>query len=240
MEPQPTWLRRPTVAEMDAAYPPTAKARGIDGYTVLRCRVDENGRMTACAVVTETPPDLAFGAAALKLAPDFGLPTTTLDRRPTAGTSVTIPVRWIAPRPLPSHPTTQTDHFALGPGQFAFDTSGSGAVLCAWSIYLETQAATKACALPRTPTDDAIDRAVSDIDDFIIANSSLHPSRAALDDFKRRTSEAFIDQLHRRDFESFCGGSDLAMFRSGSPIRVASSVRTLLAKRREPLMNPCL
>jgi hypothetical protein len=137
-------------------------------------------------------------------------------------------------------PEPQTKPFALGQAQFAYDHTRSGAVLCAWSIDLEVQAATKACGLPRTPTDDAIDKAVLDIDGFIIANSSLHPTRAALEDFKRRASEAFIDQLHRRGFESYCRGSDLAMLRGGPPARVASSVRTLLAKPREPLMNPCL
>ncbi len=140
----------------------------------------------------------------------------------------------------PALPEPSGGPFALGQDQFAYDRSGSGAVLCAWTIYLETQAATKACALPRTPTDNAIDQAVSDIDDFIIANSSLHPTRAALEDFKRRTSEAFINQLHAHDFDGFCRGRDLATFRSGTPASVASSVRALLAKPREPVMNPCL
>jgi hypothetical protein len=140
----------------------------------------------------------------------------------------------------PAFPQPRDDNFALGRAQFAYDDTGSGAVLCAWSIYLETQAATAACGLPRTPTDDAIDKAVLDIDDFIMANSSLHPTRSALEKFKRGTSEAFIHQLHGRDFENYCRGRDLATFRSGSPVSMASSVRALLAKPREPVMNPCL
>jgi protein TonB len=71
---------------MDSVYPPGAKAKGISGFTVMECRVGPEGEITACAIVTETPADLAFGAAALKLAPDFGLPKIDADGRPTAGT----------------------------------------------------------------------------------------------------------------------------------------------------------
>jgi len=130
--------------------------------------------------------------------------------------------------------------FVLGPDQFKFDETGSGAVLCVWSIYLETQAATKACGLKRRPADDAIDRAILDIDDFIIANSSLHPTRAALEDFKQRTNEVFLHDLERRDFRKYCDGADLEGLRSETPDGVASSIRALLATPREPVMNPCL
>ncbi|MFI4933256.1 MAG: hypothetical protein ACHP7N_01440 [Caulobacterales bacterium] len=134
----------------------------------------------------------------------------------------------------------QSDHMVLGPDQFKFDQTRSGAVLCAWSMYLETQAATKACGLTRGPADDAIDRAILDIDGFIIANSSLHPTRAALEEFKRRTNDAFIRDLRSRSLRKFCEGPDLEAFRAGSPAGIASSVRALLAKPREPVMNPCL
>ena len=157
-----------------------------------------------------------------------------------ARTAVPLAVAALLLGGFPARPQPQADHFALGPDQFAFDKSGSGAVLCAWSIYLETQAATKACGLLRTSADDSIDRAVSDIDGFIIANSSLRPTRAALEEFKRRTSEAFINDLRRRDLEKFCRGPDLKVFRGGPPTSIASSVRALLAKPREPVMNPCL
>ena len=134
----------------------------------------------------------------------------------------------------------QGNHFALGPDQFKFDSTHGGAVLCAWAIYLETQAATKACGLPRTPTDDAIDKAVLEIDDFIIANSSLHPTRSALEDFKRQSSESFIRDLRKGGLQTYCGGQELQTFRRGSPAQIEASVRQLLATPREPVMNPCL
>jgi hypothetical protein len=138
-----------------------------------------------------------------------------------------------------ARPATQ-DGMVLGPDQFKTDSTGSGAVLCVWSIYLEVQAETKACGLPRRPVDDAIDKAVLAIDSFIIANSSLRPTQAMLNEFKRRTSESFIHDLQSRGIQKACDGSDLEAFRSGTPDKVAASVRALLAVPREPVMNPCL
>jgi hypothetical protein len=143
----------------------------------------------------------------------------------------------LASAPVRAQPS---DHFVLGPDQFKFDQTHGGAVLCAWSIYLQTQAATKVCGLTRTPTDDAIDRAITEVDAFIMANSSLHPTRAALDDFKRRTSESFVHSLQSRDLQAYCRGEDLQAFRGGSPAQVEQSVRALLATPREPVLNPCL
>src|ERR1051326_4608791 len=80
-----------------------------------------------------------------------------------------------------SSPGFSQDRMVLGPAQFEFDKSGKGAVLCAWSIYLSVKAGTAACGLPRRPVDGAIDKAISQMDEFIIANSSLHPFRAALE-----------------------------------------------------------
>src|SRR5258708_2715282 len=87
---------------------------------------------------------------------------------------------------LPQRPGGGQDRLVLGPRQFEEDKSGAGAVLCLWSIYLSVQAQTAACALPRRPVDDAIDQAIVAIDEFVLANSSLHPTRPMLEDFKRR------------------------------------------------------
>jgi hypothetical protein len=82
-------------------------------------------------------------------------------------------------------PAFGQDRMVLGPRQFEQDKSGAGAVLCSWSIYLSIQNQVAACALPRRPVDDAIDQAIVAIDEFILANSSLHPSKPMLEDFKR-------------------------------------------------------
>src|SRR5689334_21061649 len=72
------------------------------------------------------------------------------------------------------------DRMVLGPRQFEVDKTGNGAVLCTWSIYLSIQAETAACGLTRRPSDDAMDEAIVAIDEFILANSSLRPTRVAL------------------------------------------------------------
>jgi hypothetical protein len=137
-------------------------------------------------------------------------------------------------------PVAGQDRMVLGPDQFKEDKSGAGAVLCVWSLYLSIQAQTAACALPRRPVDDAIDQAVVDIDEFILANSSLHPTRPMLEKFKRDAAEGEINSARRWRGPQFCKNQDLEGFRSPSPEQVRSSVKALLAIPREPVMNPCL
>jgi hypothetical protein len=136
-------------------------------------------------------------------------------------------------------PATGQDVMILGPDQFKEDRSGAGAVLCTWSIYLSVQAETAACALSRRPVDDAIDQAIVAIDEFILANSSLHPTRAKLENFKRNAAASAVSGA-RRLGQQFCKREDLEMFRSPSPEKIQAGVKALLAVPREPVMNPCL
>jgi hypothetical protein len=136
-------------------------------------------------------------------------------------------------------PAVSQDQMVLGSRQFEKDTSGAGAVLCLWSIYLSVQAQTAACALPRRPVDDAIDQAIVAMDDFILANSSLRPTRAMLDAFKRDAAAEELSSL-RQDRPQFCTSPDLEGFRKPSPEQIQAAVKALLAVPREPVMNPCL
>jgi hypothetical protein len=117
-------------------------------------------------------------------------------------------------------PAAGEDRMVLGPAQFEEDKTGH-AVLCVWGIYLSVQAETAACALPRRPVDDAIDQAIIEIDEFILTNSSLRPTRPMLDDFKRRKIE----------FEAF---------RRLTPDKVKAAITAILAVPREPVVSPCL
>jgi hypothetical protein len=137
-------------------------------------------------------------------------------------------------------PSVGQDRMVLGPRQFEQDKSGAGAVLCSWSIYLSIQNQVAACALPRRPVDDAIDQAIVAIDEFILANSSLHPTRPVLEDFKRSAAESELRFLRQRGLEKACASPDLEMFRRPSPEQVQATVKALLTTPREPVMNPCL
>ena len=139
-----------------------------------------------------------------------------------------------------SVPVLGQDRMVLGPRQFEVDKTGNGAVLCAWSIYLSIQAETAACGLPRRPVDDSMDEAIVAIDEFILANSSLHPTRQMLEEFKHSAAEADISAARRQGLEKFCSRPDLEHFRSISPDQIRSSVKKLLDLPREPVMNPCL
>ncbi|KWV59212.1 hypothetical protein AS156_31535 [Bradyrhizobium macuxiense] len=135
-------------------------------------------------------------------------------------------------------PVVAQDRMTLGPRQFEVDKSGAGAVLCAWSLYLSIQAKTAACALPRRPTDEAIDQAIVAIDQFILENSSLHPTKEALEAFKRNAATFSLRALNSQP--QLCQGSDLDHFRSIDPEKIRAGVKALLAVPREPVMNPCL
>lgn len=132
------------------------------------------------------------------------------------------------------------DRMVLGPRQFETDKTGKGAVLCAWSVYLSIQAETAGCGLARRPTDNAIDQAIIEIDEFILANSSLHPTRAMLEEFKRRATESEMAFARKQGLQQFCSRPDLEHFRSVSPDELKASVKALLEVPREPVMNPCL
>jgi hypothetical protein len=133
-------------------------------------------------------------------------------------------------------PAIGQDRMVLGPRQFEYDYAG--AVLCLWSIYVTVQADTAACGLARRPSDDAIDEAIVAIDEFILANSSLRPTRAMLEDFKRRAVESHLSFVRERGLS--CQRRELEHFRSPSPDKIRASIKALLAVPREPVMNPCL
>ena len=129
------------------------------------------------------------------------------------------------------------DHFVLGPRQFEFDND-KGAVLCAYAIYVDVQAETAFCKVERTPVDDAIDRAVLNMEDFIVANSSLHPTRAALEEFRRNAAASYVRDATARG--RLCHSPEIEAFRHQEPEKIRTGVAALLAVPREPVMNPCL
>jgi protein TonB len=61
----PAWGRR-----VDPEYPERAAARGVDQIATVRvsCALQPNGSLTDCRTVSEDPPGLGFGAAALAAA----------------------------------------------------------------------------------------------------------------------------------------------------------------------------
>ncbi|WP_395645359.1 TonB family protein [Terricaulis sp.] len=64
----PRWSRTPR--DLARYYPARALAMSIEGQAVLDCLVGTDGRL-ACSVVSETPSNWGFGAAAVRISEDY-------------------------------------------------------------------------------------------------------------------------------------------------------------------------
>jgi TonB family protein len=93
----PDWSSRPNGDDLVRLYPRRALARGLGGMTVMRCRVDRAGGLSACAILREGPAGAGFGEATLRMAPLFRMKPMSVSGRPVAGAVVKIPVRFVIP-----------------------------------------------------------------------------------------------------------------------------------------------
>jgi TonB family protein len=79
-------------------FHPAGTAGPSEGVAHVRCKVAPQGRLSDCAVISETPTGAGFGQAALRLAPKFRATPEAAQRM--AG-SVTLPIRFAGPPPGP-------------------------------------------------------------------------------------------------------------------------------------------
>ena len=70
---------------------------GKGGKVVLSCRITVVGAPTGCAVVSETPPGLGFGQAALTIIPQMLFNPAIKDGKPVEANAVKIPMTFVAP-----------------------------------------------------------------------------------------------------------------------------------------------
>jgi TonB family protein len=93
----PDWAATPDGRELSRSYPAMAAALGIEGHVVITCMVNVDGSTRDCRVVSEDPPNLEFGKAALAVAAHFKFRPMTLDGQPVPDGVVKIPLKFAAP-----------------------------------------------------------------------------------------------------------------------------------------------
>lgn len=91
---QPHWLSMPTADELADAYPERAQELGRAGQVELTCSVALTGAVRDCAVASEDPQNMGFGAAAQKVSRYFRMTPETENGQAVGGGTVRISIRF--------------------------------------------------------------------------------------------------------------------------------------------------
>jgi TonB family protein len=98
---QTVWDRAPSAAEMQAAYPRSAAETAVLGRVVIRCSVNLDGSLSACATMHEDPEGHGFARAARSLAHSFKFAIEAAPPEYAGKFSVDIPMTFAPVRAEP-------------------------------------------------------------------------------------------------------------------------------------------
>lgn len=108
---QPDWVARPSGADLEDFYPKAAWGMELEGRASITCIVKVSGVLSGCSVSAESPPELGFGPAALRMATAFKMRPMTKDGTSMGGGHITIPIAFRIPpkAPAPAPPLKPVD-----------------------------------------------------------------------------------------------------------------------------------
>ena len=112
----PNWKRVPSEQDFLAVFPQAAMAAGLGGKVRLSCRVTATGALTGCKILSEDPPGVGFGQAALAVIPQMLMTPAIKDGKPVEYQDLTIPITF----PKPSASTGSRIAGGLAPGEVRF------------------------------------------------------------------------------------------------------------------------
>lgn len=90
--PSKQWEKTPSSRLDPGSWPERALRLEKGGDAVLKCSHDEKGVLSACVVLKQSPGDLQFGAAALRMSRVFRLKPTLSDGSPLQPGDITFSV----------------------------------------------------------------------------------------------------------------------------------------------------
>lgn len=123
------WTEAPSFADVAAAYPAAARAKGQKGEVMLSCAFSGMGRLRQCETISESPDGGGFSQAARSLTGHFQGPTELPGGRTVAGVHAQIVFKFI-PAQLEARTVVRPEWTMLPtPAQFqaAFPESASKA-----------------------------------------------------------------------------------------------------------------
>ncbi|MBD3738772.1 MAG: peptidoglycan-binding protein [Pseudomonas balearica] len=91
---EPVWIDQPNAFDLERLRP-NGVSRSIEGGAIVQCQVADDGTLTGCVAISETPPGRRYGQAAIRAAALFRM---RVDGE-FAGfieQTVEVPVRWLA------------------------------------------------------------------------------------------------------------------------------------------------
>jgi len=83
---------------MATYYPERANRNDVEGKSTFRCSVTARGQLVNCVILSETPADMNFGDATLRLTKLFKLRPMTKDGTPVDGGTFTSTIVWKLPQ----------------------------------------------------------------------------------------------------------------------------------------------